>query len=231
MKRFRVLMLVLLLGIQLMACQQNAKPKQFNITYYYEEPCANCESEKEVLERLEKQLRAYVSPSRYVLKSVNSFQQAKAYEQEVKRLGLDAANTGPPLLVAGDRYLAGAAAIRKAALAMFGEVLDFEPREVRYYHRPSCPDCVVLEPAVEENFPLYPELAIISIDTTEKEPKEAFKALLAEKKVPEDLWQIPFIISGDNWISCPDLDAEALVDFLAKELASLPPVEEDMNAD
>ena len=190
------------------------------VTYYYENSCGSCSPEQAPLERLGKQLSAYVPAARYRLRAINSFQDEAALERELERLGLQGQDARLPLLVVGDRHLSGAA-IEAQSLALFGELLGFEPRRVSLYGRPSCPDCVALEPAVRRNVPRYPQLLIEEVDITEDEPKEAFKALLTEEEVPQDLWQIPFIISEHEWISCPDLDEDALVQFLDAQVASL----------
>ena len=67
---------------------------------------------------------------------------------------------------------------------------------------------------VEAAFAARPELSLISIDTTDLEPKAAFKALLTEMQVPEEEWQVPFLLCNDRCLSGVDAILENLPDFL-----------------
>lgn len=58
---------------------------------------------------------------------------------------------------------------------------------------------------------------MIWVDTTDPEPKAAFKEKLAEWNVPEEEWQVPFLADENGLYLSGDKAIEAgLVDYLAQ---------------
>lgn len=61
---------------------------------------------------------------------------------------------------------------------------------------------------------------MIWVDTTDAEPKAAFKEKLAEWNVPDDEWQIPFLIDENGLYLSGDKQIEAELESFLAERAS-----------
>lgn len=193
--------------------------KEIEIFYFYENVCDSCPAEADFLELFHDRLDGVPEGTAYTLQLVNVFRYEGIFREKCDQLDIPAEERKQPMLVIGDRYVAGENAVRSQLRAVFCEAFQIEDRNTLwYYYRPDCEDCQQLAPFLQETMKAYPKANLIAIDTTRAEPKVQFKQRLSEWGVPPEEWQVPFLWNGGEYLSGQEEIADKLEALLAETI-------------
>lgn len=215
MKQLRAFLLLTILCL-LLAASGCGKAPDRKIWYFYEEVCAACDVPGEFRALFSQKTGDLSLPEESIPTVCNVFSQGgeETWRTLCQERGIPEEGQTLPMVVTSAGWASGediAPNLRRLVCQSLGLADD---RTYTYYYRPDCGDCVRSDPVVEAAFAARPELSLISIDTTDLEPKAAFKALLTEMQVPEEEWQVPFLLCNDRCLSGVDAILENLPDFL-----------------
>lgn len=220
-KKKRILGIVLpLTALLLLGCVWLAvrftSSRLLSIHYYYDNDCGACDPERDFVALFNEKLGDIKEQADFSLKMQNLYLHGhEGWTEECDALEIPQEQRGLPMLIVGDRVLAGQEAIERELRIAFCESAGIADQgSVWYFYRPECGDCVQVAPTVDAAMEKHPELQICQIDTTDPAPKERFKRLLREWKVPEDEWQVPFLIYNAEYLSGDAAIEERLLDLL-----------------
>lgn len=190
--------------------------REKTIYYFYDEVCAGCDKQGEFLDLFYERLSGVDLPENVHINCYNIFTDGEAlWESLCDDLNISEQNRELPMVIAGDNFVTGEDNIynhlRHLTCTLY-EVPD--TGTIWYYFRPDCKDCIRIAELLEAHFKDNSNLSIIRIDTTDPEPKEAFKEKLQRFGVPEEEWQVPFLDNGKDYLSGDDAIEAGISEFL-----------------
>lgn len=191
-------------------------PQEKIVYYFYEEACMSCDREGEFYKLFHDRLQGASLPSDVHVYCYNQLTTDDELWQDMcDQLKIPDQERKLPMVIAGDQYAAGEENIYNHLRTLTCELYDVpDTGTIWYYYRPDCQDCIRIEDLVEKVFSDNPGISVIRIDTTEEEPKTAFKEKLGNMKVPKDEWQVPFLDNGRDYLSGDKAIEEGIYEFL-----------------
>ena len=206
---------LVLVALALPGCQKKETPDQ-TVYFFFEGVCESCDLGGNYRLTAEKKLAGLELPEGYSLRCLNAFKKEEAqWDALCDQWEIPEERRTLPMLITPAGWVTGNDAtenqLRHLVCESYG--LD-DSRTYWYYYRPECPDCDAIKSQLSLAFQLRPELSLIRTDTTDPEPKAAFKALLTEMDVPDEEWQVPFLIGSSGYLSGDKEIAEKLDEFL-----------------
>lgn len=192
-------------------------PDTTRLYYFYDEVCASCDPRSEFFDLVRDRTQGVTLPEDYDVSCYNTFtDQTDILNRVCDAFGIPEDDRQLPLFVSSEGYASGETAITQQLRHLICTHYGLEDgKTLWYYYRPTCPDCERIEDFFNDTFAANPSFSVIWVDTTDPEPKAAFKALLTEMQVPEEEWQVPFLLCNDRYLSGVDAILENLPDFLA----------------
>lgn len=190
--------------------------------YFYDEACASCDPAGEFYDLALDRLQGVTLPEDYNIFCYNTFTDRSGFFESVcDAFGVPEEDRTTPLFLSAEGYASGETAItqqlRHLICTHYGLA---DGKTLWYYYRPACPDCNRIEEFFTDTFAANPEFSVIWVDTTDAEPKAAFKEKLAEWNVPDDEWQIPFLVDENGLYLSGDKQIEAELESFLAERAS-----------
>ncbi len=208
------------LAVGLWAWRTGAAPENtLSLRYYYDNACAACNKEEEFYALLDREIGDLRDSYQIEATCVNTFTgDPQEMEEDCSRLGVPEEDQTLPILLIGDYgYINGEASIETELRISVCRALGIDdPSAVWYFYRPECPDCTEIAPLLEEAFSARPSLQVRRVDTTDPAPKERFKQLLREFGIPEEEWEVPFLVYQDQWLSGSSEIQAGLEELLSK---------------
>lgn len=187
--------------------------------YFYDEACASCDPAGEFYDLARDRLQGVTLPEDYNIFCYNTFTDHSGFFESVcDAFGVPEEDRTTPLFLSAEGYASGETAITQQLWHLICTHYGLEDgKTLWYYYRPTCPDCERIEDFFNDTFAANPSFSVIWVDTTDPEPKAAFKEKLAEWNVPEEEWQVPFLADENGLYLSGDKAIEAgLVDYLAQ---------------
>ena len=187
--------------------------------YFYDEACASCDPAGEFYDLALDRLQGVTLPEDYNIFCYNTFTDRSGFfESACDAFGVPEEDRTTPLFLSAEGYASGETAITQQLRHLICTHYGLEDgKTLWYYYRPTCPDCERIEDFFNDTFAANPSFSVIWVDTTDPEPKAAFKEKLAEWNVPEEEWQVPFLADENGLYLSGDKAIEAgLVDYLAQ---------------
>ena len=190
--------------------------------YFYDEACASCDPAGEFYDLALDCLQGVTLPEDYNIFCYNTFTDRSGFFESVcDAFGVPEEDRTTPLFLSAEGYASGETAItqqlRHLICTHYGLA---DGKTLWYYYRPTCSDCNRIEEFFTDTFAANPEFSVIWVDTTDAEPKAAFKEKLAEWNVPDDEWQIPFLVDENGLYLSGDKQIEVELESFLAERAS-----------
>ena len=195
------------------------KREKSEVYYFYEEVCASCDAEGAFYETVKQKTGDLELPEGHTTICLNTFTSGEeTWQQICEERGIPEESRSLPMLITPAGWVSGEETVAENLRHLLCESYGLEDKKTFwYYYRPDCPDCQRIELELNRAFSNQPELSLIRTDTTDPEPKAAFKARLTEMGVPEEEWQVPFLIRGDeSYLSGDGEISERLDEFLTE---------------
>jgi len=185
-----------LLCTALCGCQ--SRQPRVELVYFYDSPCASCDEETDFRALLKEQTQDLQAFRACGLRCVNTFREGTdELERLAKERGLENPGQYKDVLFIGAHVLTGDA-IKKGLRQFYWQAvgLGSEKNVVEYYYREDCPDCQQLKNDVTPWLASITDRPVVRIDTTDPQTKQDFRALADRIKLPDDRYQIPYLIDG-----------------------------------
>ena len=197
-------------------------PDTTRLYYFYDEVCASCDPRSEFFDLVRDRTQGVTLPEDYDVSCYNTFtDQTDILNRVCDAFGIPEDDRQLPLFVSSEGYASGETAItqqlRHLICTHYGLA---DGKTLWYYYRPTCSDCSRIEEFFTDTFAANPEFSVIWVDTTDAEPKATFKEKLAEWNVPDDEWQIPFLVDENGLYLSGDKQIEAELESFLAERAS-----------
>lgn len=215
MKKTHALLGILLILWGFAACQADAPPPE--MYYFYEEICASCNPQAAFYQMADTRLQGLEGLSGSLIRCVNTFTDGKdQFSAVCDAYDIPREDRLFPMLVTPAGYVFGEEAVENRLRQLVCDSYGItDEKTIRYYQRPDCPDCTSIRPLIEAAFEAHPDYHLVTIDTNDEREKAAFKALLTTLQVPEDLWQVPFLYNGIDFLSGSESIEEQLDSFFS----------------
>ena len=194
-------------------------PDTTRLYYFYDEVCASCDPRSEFFDLVRDRTQGVTLPEDYDVSCYNTFtDQTDILNRVCDAFGIPEDDRQLPLFVSSEGYASGETDLNEKVSHLICTHYGLEDgKTLWYYYRPTCPDCERIEDFFNDTFAANPSFSVIWVDTTDPEPKAAFKEKLAEWNVPEEEWQVPFLADENGLYLSGDKAIEAgLVDYLAQ---------------
>lgn len=207
-------LLILAIGISAYLTIGKAPVK---IYYFYENACGSCNAEGEFYNFFSETV-GHMTNEEYEIKTVNTFKDGnELYNQICEEQNVPEDERDNTMLFIGDSYIAKSDEIKRLLRVVFCREFGIaDDKTAVYYHRPDCGDCAKVAPIVEAKADEYSNINFVKIDTTPETPKQDFKDLLKELKIPEDTWEVPFLYYNGKYL-LGDEDIAQNIDSLLQD--------------
>lgn len=208
-------LLAFALGLMLLGgcTPKPSQPQTVELVYFYDSPCASCDEEENfraLLEEKTKDLQAYRP---FTLRSVNTFQ--AGYEERDKlalEKGVEHPQAYNTMLLIGNNLLTGDAIAPNLRQFYWQAVgLGTSSQVVEYYFRQDCPDCQSIADQMDAYLSALKK-SVVRLDTADPQTKRDFRALMEAQQVPQERYQIPYLIEDGVHYS----GAEEISDHILK---------------
>lgn len=171
------------------------------VTFYYDSPCEGCRDEEEFYALFDLKTQDIRERLDVRVSACNTFSKAghARWQEGCGELGLPEEERQLPMVIAGKGAISGEKAIQqRLRLLVCQQAGIADGKTFWYYYRPACPDCTRIQEQLDSAFHAHPELSLIRTDTTDEKEKAEFKALLADREVPDGQWQVPFLFDWEQ---------------------------------
>lgn len=220
---------------------------KLDIYYFYENPCASCNSEDEFIDLFNNLVGDIKAKANYNLIIINTFQSGnKKLDEVCNNLNIESRNL--PILIISDKALLGETEINNKMRQTFCEVFNIEYTEInlpeseenaqiytddeqnknfdikigtpylRYYYTVSCDDCKKVKALLDEVQNKYPLVVIERLNISEQDYIVQIQQLFDKFKVPEKQRQVPIIFYQNGWASGYDEIKSNIDDIIKNDI-------------